>query len=86
MDNLDSIDLALKEKIETGEFTPETLAWTLLTDEQCETIKNGKIIFFSNVDGLNSEEQTENKFQILLTIYFELLLVINYYILIFLIK
>jgi len=73
LNNLDSIDLALKEKIETGEFTPETLAWTLLTDDECENIKNGKILFFSNESSLNLEEQTENKFQILLTIYFELI-------------
>lgn len=73
MSNLDSIDLALKEKIETGEFTPETLAWTLITDDECENIKNGKLIFFSNVSGLTQEEQTENKFQILLTVYFEML-------------
>jgi len=73
MNNLDSIDLALKEKIETGEFTPETLAWTLITDDECENIKNGKLIFFSNESGLAPEEQTENKFQILLTVYFELI-------------
>jgi hypothetical protein len=73
MSNLDSIDLALKEKIETGEFTPETLAWTLITDEECENIKNGKLIFFSNISGLTLEDQTENKFQILLTVYFEML-------------
>lgn len=71
--NLDPIDLALKEKIETGEFTPETLAWTLLTDDECVNIKNGKMIFFDNISGLTTEEQTENKFQILLTVYFELL-------------
>lgn len=73
MNNLDSIDLALKEKIETGEFTPETLAWTLLTDDDCVNVKNGKMIFFDNISGLTSEEQTENKFQILLTVYFELI-------------
>ena len=71
--DLDLIDLELKEKIETGEFTPETLAWTLITDDECENIKNGKLIFFSNDSSLTHEEQIENKFQILLTIYFEML-------------
>jgi len=73
MNNLDSIDSILKEKIESGDFTPETLAWTLITDDSCEKIKNGKILFFDNVSGLSPEEQSENKFQILLTIYFEML-------------
>ena len=73
MDNLDKIDLEVKEKIESADFTPETLAWTLITDESCEKIKNGKLLFFSDQNGLNLEEQTENKFQILLTIYFELI-------------
>jgi hypothetical protein len=73
MDKLDKIDLEVKEKIESADFTPETLAWTLITDESCEKIKNGKLLFFSDQNGLNLEEQTENKFQILLTIYFELI-------------
>lgn len=73
MNNLDSIDLALKEKIETTEFTPESLAWTLITDDECENIKNGKLLFFSDDNSLTMEEQTENKFQILLTVYFELI-------------
>jgi hypothetical protein len=73
MNNLDSIDLVLKEKIESGEFTPETLAWTLITDDDCEKIKNGKLIFFDVIEGLTLEEQIENKFQILLTVYFEML-------------
>ena len=74
MNKLDSIDLILKEKIESGEFTPETLAWTLITDDDCEKIKNGKLIFFDNISaGLTTLEQSENKFQILLTVYFEML-------------
>jgi hypothetical protein len=73
MNNFDSIDSILKEKIETGDFTPETLAWTLITDNSCEKIKNGKILFFDNTTGLSIEEQTENNFQILLTVYFEML-------------
>ena len=73
MNNLDSIDLILKEKIESSEFTPETLAWTLITDDSCEKIKNGQLILFSDINGLSLDEQCENKFQILLTVYFEML-------------
>jgi len=73
MNKLDSIDLVLKEKIESADFTPETLAWTLITDDSCDKILNGKLIFFNNVEGLTPEEQIENKFQILLTVYFELI-------------
>jgi hypothetical protein len=76
MNNLDSIDLELKEKIESYEFTPERLAWSLLIDDDYEKITNGKLLVFDNIDNINDltlEEQTENKFQILLTVYFELI-------------
>jgi len=63
----------IKESIENTQFTPETLAWTLITDDECSQINQGQIIFFDDNKNLSLDEQVEEKFQILLTIYFEML-------------
>ena len=70
---MNKIDEEIKEKVESSEFTPETLAWMLITDDDCLDVKNGQLLCFSDDSNLSPEQLVEDRFQILLTVYFEML-------------
>ena len=77
-DETDELDDFINQHSDKDTYTPESIAWKLLVDDDFVKIENGQLLGFLQEGQINDKlEATTIGFEILITIYMEM--VINWY-------
>ena len=81
----DKIDDYINENSDDNTYTPESIAWKLLVDDDFAKTENGQLLGFLQEGQINDKlEATTIGFEILITIYMQM--VVNWYKLLYLME